>query len=356
MIDISTNDHLIGAEHVAGDADSKQISTTDNFNGFLWSLKIYATEIKDWLNEITTSVTCPNGCTVCPMGGCFGSLGECVSNCDLNQFLPDCESCPLECSDGCVRAENCSPCEDDECEICSGFGADQCTQCIDNASGTDDCECDPPFYFVIETHSCNECHPYCLVCTDTTNSSCSECRDGFFKQPGSSICLPQCPEGFTSVGKECTGTVDQVFCLTFDRIQYDWVVSDDITAIGGANANPSNDVSQVEASDPRPIFKRGLWFDGDDFLNVTGLVLNHSFTIRAWVRPSSDGNLLSVNQSIYTGVDSECWLNYNIIGASTQIKYSDGRTPYFALSGLGNSLALQDWQQVTAATSYREDN
>jgi hypothetical protein len=51
-----------------------------------------------------------------------------------------------------------------------------------------------------------------------------------------------------------------------------------------------------ETTHPRPAYERGLYFDGHDFLNLSGLALNTSFTLQFWVRPESisSGRFLTV--------------------------------------------------------------
>lgn len=54
--------------------------------------------------------------------------------------------------------------------------------------------------------------------------------------------------------------------------------------------------------DPSPIWRRGVWFDGsNDYQTVLGMVLNHSFTLRTWIKVYSAGTIFSINRTSPTG-------------------------------------------------------
>ena len=50
--------------------------------------------------------------------------------------------------------------------------------------------------------------------------------------------------------------------------------------------------------EPFVIDDRGLWFDGkDDMARFDGLILNHTFSIEAWIRPHGDGAIFGVGDA-----------------------------------------------------------
>lgn len=120
------------------------------------------------------------------------------------------------------------------------------------------------------------------MCTNDTVWECQECKDTFFLQRDGDLCTSHCPTGFTenSDSNTCEGDPELIFCLTFDRKQLDWIAEYGVSVQSGHNLGTAR-----EADDPIPIYKRGMWFDGDDdCMEITGLSLNPTFTLEAWVR------------------------------------------------------------------------
>ena len=74
---------------------------------------------------------------------------------------------------------------------------------------------------------------------------------------------------------------------------------------------PSEDLNQ-----PKPMYKRGIFFDGDDHMEFYWLVSNSSFTLEFWILPyldsMSDSSLLTVS------IDE---LVFSILSASPSIQY-----------------------------------
>ena len=86
-----------------------------------------------------------------------------------------------------------------------------------------------------------------------------------------------CPSGFKVEDMACTGNVNNVFCLAFDKNE-DSFFSNGIRFEGNA----------------QPTYHRGLWFDGDDaYLSSEELKLNTQFSVQLWVRASGNGPFFS---------------------------------------------------------------
>lgn len=50
--------------------------------------------------------------------------------------------------------------------------------------------------------------------------------------------------------------------------------------------------------EPFVIDDRGLWFDGkDDIARFSGLILHHTFSLEAWIRPHGDGAIFGVGEA-----------------------------------------------------------
>jgi hypothetical protein len=152
VIDEPNYEHFIGQEYSALDG---QLVVEGSYVGWMWSLQIWATPLTDVSFDITNSLECPNGCTVCPVGGCSEHAGKCLNNCDIDEYIDfdndnSCGECLETCPNGCVRPENCNLCSDDECLDCTGFQEDACETCIPNAEVIDgECQCTTPYFYVI---------------------------------------------------------------------------------------------------------------------------------------------------------------------------------------------------------------
>jgi hypothetical protein len=123
------------------------------------------------------------------------------------------------------------------------------------------------------------------VCTNGTNVGCTECTEGFFLQDGADICLNGCSNGFTSntVTHECDAdpAPTETACYTFDANIDNWT-------------SETNNVS-LNSFDITPVYERGLYFDGTDYMRFSSVMLHHTFSIEMWIRPDAPGVLFSSN-------------------------------------------------------------
>ncbi|MEE4247999.1 MAG: hypothetical protein V2I33_21615, partial [Kangiellaceae bacterium] len=69
------------------------------------------------------------------------------------------------------------------------------------------------------------------------------------------------------------------------------------------------EVEGTEVTDPLPIYKRGLYFDGTKMMTFQNLVFHNTFMLEIWVRPQANGNIFSLNQPVTTGENSENAVN-----------------------------------------------
>lgn len=103
----------------------------------------------------------------------------------------------------------------------------------------------------------------------------------------------------------------------------------------------------MEDSNPTPIFDRGLWFDGGDFLQMRNMFMHHTFTLRLWVRTTAGTTVFSVSQRDHTAVGMENWFTLTTGGSNgttPSITYSHGNDTQLSLTGANNDLPHLDWR------------
>lgn len=71
VIDLASYEHLLGMA-TRGVSGFKNYDTNTSYGGFLWSVKVWATAVANFGGEVTSSLTCNAGCTVCPNQNCLG--------------------------------------------------------------------------------------------------------------------------------------------------------------------------------------------------------------------------------------------------------------------------------------------
>ena len=196
LIDSYTYNHYIGAEYT-------NPALTNFYNGLMYEFKIYIVALEVIENLVANPDCGEDFCTNCPAStGCTNDeVAKCLIDCGFNQFHDgtSCGACPAECPEGCLRAENCRLCADEECVACDGF-YEECKECIANATLVDgDCACDPGYEYDRDLHECvSICGENCESCSDNENPDyCDKCKEGTYMIPGSQVCLTTCPTGYT---------------------------------------------------------------------------------------------------------------------------------------------------------------
>ncbi|MEE4247399.1 MAG: LamG-like jellyroll fold domain-containing protein [Kangiellaceae bacterium] len=65
------------------------------------------------------------------------------------------------------------------------------------------------------------------------------------------------------------------------------------------------------SANPAPVYDRGLYFDGDDYLTISNLILSTTYSISTWIRPdSTGGHVFAINGSELTFGLSDSKLTY----------------------------------------------
>ena len=249
-----------------------------------------------------------------------------LPNCGLD-FTADCGSCEIEdtdcqrcsegCSLGCIRTSDCNLCLDMLCTSCNSYaGACDSDGCISNAVSIEGvCECQPPFFYMADSNTCTTCPSGCASCTSLSacdacldgfyleimqclpcnencaqcsgSQNCENCEAGYYLRPGTAICLATCPSGFLATSGVCSE----------EQSDFTFVFSDKTINLtsGGVTLTPSN------TQPPKPMYARGIYFDGDDTLDLSGLVINAQFTLEYWIKMNVDRE--EVAHLLYIGSD-----------------------------------------------------
>jgi hypothetical protein len=103
--------------------------------------------------------------------------------------------------------------------------------------------------------------------------------------------------------------------------------------------------SPAAASTPIPIKDMGIYFDGNDNLEIEGIMLNVSFTIQLWVRIVTAGPLFSIHRDV-NGESSR--LLFKSQTTQTQL-LTDGFT-----SISSTSYALRKWTLLAVSASWSD--
>ena len=167
-------------------------------------------------NSTVCSQSCPTGYWADATTHTCAPCHEACSSC-TGPSKSQCESChpgyylqwnSTKCLKGCVApgywpdplTNLCATCSA-ECKSCSGPFNTQCTSCnsgffLQPHSTTCSYLCPAGYYPDSQVNVCYPCSTGCAVCTGGTNSVCSQCKRGYYFQPGSTQCSISCPSEY----------------------------------------------------------------------------------------------------------------------------------------------------------------
>ena len=263
-----------------GDANS-------GFIGFVWSIEIY--------NIYTIISYNTNEYCIYPL-----ETSDCLSDCLINQFPPNCSDCSNSCSNGCINSQSCSLCQEPLCTSCSEFGL--CNSCINGASvnSNNTCNCNNGAYlnannicehcYISGTNSSGALSKSCGSCYGPNYYQCLTCIDYLLEL----ICLDECPIGYQAGLNICAiinsgnNPIIQYLFTAINSVYFDNI--NQIPAICGKTGN--NLYPNLDDSDPIPSFQRGLYFTGNGSIlslnySSTTRLLGINFYISIWVNPYS---------------------------------------------------------------------
>lgn len=130
------------------------------------------------------------------------SFTECKV-CSGNQVVFE-GKCIDDCPSGFVKLdEQCVPCGDSNCVVCSSLNVNTCKECKDNLLlFNKKCveECPEGYFINIETNSCDKCDDTCKTCKNL--GECVECKFNLYFSEGTFHCEP-CIEPHIIVDSEC---------------------------------------------------------------------------------------------------------------------------------------------------------
>ena len=321
----------------------------------IYEICLYGIKIKDYTEYIEVD-KCNDGESE------TSPPNTCLIECDADQFRdPDtneCLDCRDDCTEGCMEASHCNVCTDPRCDDCPDWV--NCEQCIENAEFRPEplCFCKENFTYDNDSNTCSECHPWCQECHDADNLSCDVCAPGYYLQPGTTICLQNCPTGYENddENRTCIGTPPtEISCAKFDKVEcYDWDYNPEepteflVNYFGGASS-----VAR-EGDEPVAIYLRGLWFDGvDDFLTVTGpggFMLNVSFTIEVWIRLNNQNNFFtSYNYEMSAGQKLQ------FTGSGLKLQFID-RDAEETVEEDEGSLIEGQWMNIAVTAEWQQEH
>ena len=301
VYEIANTDSAIGARL---DSNGGSYQVTNYFNGFIYSLYYYGGTV---YNEATmngfvvSEASCNGVCSFCPSTNSNWCLWNCLPSEYYNWTDHQCQTCSSNCPvnhpnawDGCVRAENCALCYDNECETCDGFYSDStCTQCIaaasGNSNGTSNCSCPSGEYYSLDDHTCIACDSRCTTCTGPSNFECPTCASHTYQQPSSTFCYLFCATAWATSNyyDTCTGGTNIAIQVDFEEITQGWAPNWPILDSAGNGITFQQDTEDMRSL---AVKDRGHYFRGDDdywqiIETSNNFYFHHTFTIIAWVRP-----------------------------------------------------------------------
>ena len=125
--------------------------------------------------------------------GFYPSHAQCISNCEFSTFeiFNKCKNCQSTCKLGCRNENHCNLCQDQYCEVCSGFGVDECLTCntgFEFVNGIFSEICSLGQYLNYNSHKCERCKNICIACD--TFFKCTKCiSNSFLNQDNMCECI-----------------------------------------------------------------------------------------------------------------------------------------------------------------------
>ena len=144
--------------------------------------------------------------------------------------------------------------------------------------------------------------------------------------PNVNVCVETCPTGYTGQELSCIG----------GSIEIEFVFNDKSIALSSNDVNTH--VSGTPEKDPRPLWKRGMYFDGNDEIGIQNVQLNSVITLEFWIRPESDGKLLEIGPNYVEFGLTEYAPSYYLISLFTAVRFS--RTKWTHVAYIVNNYDL----------------
>ena len=230
----------------------------------------------------------------------------------------------------------CNMCYDYHCNECTHHQNDSCPGKCEGtyasncgAPNANKCCCsnnfnDYPLTRNDELYPC--CAPGCGICDEPLYyATCTECLTGTFKQPGTSfhVCFDTCPTGYSedSVNQLCNESA--TFVVYYDMTYITRPIANMETAYSAFGGLDGTGIGSNSAfTGPLPYYLRGSYFFTNAAIQIPALLVNHSFTIRLWIRfdaVSGTQTIFSIDRNNYSDNVANCENSLNIQAVSDKI-------------------------------------
>jgi hypothetical protein len=157
----------------------------------------------------------------------------------------------------------------------------------------------------------------------------------------------RCPSGYTEnvTNKTCDPITDFSACFYFTEKRTDWdSTQTSIKLVSGAGD-----------SEPLPVYRRGLYYDGDSYSTVTGLVLHHSFTLEFWVRIEGNGNIYSISRPDYSQTGSEDYFSIQAVDNAFEVHFRTAETTVALFRGdTKSTYVTAQWTNIAVCMQHTE--
>ena len=150
-----------------------------------------------------------------------------------------------------------------------------CDKCVDG-------------HFLYEK-KCIVCDEACTECYGEDFMSCTSCQAGYYLQVGLGICAKQCPTKMMGYYNACVPNNESI-SFTFNSSNY---------------SDKDGDIRLKNTGNLIFYYERGLFLDGEGYLDLKNLIMHHTFTIEFWVRLDSDGRLFDAEELLLKIEDSQ---------------------------------------------------
>lgn len=252
-----------------------------------------------------------NGMCVCQDGYTwnYGVCTKCnvtCANCDGNENL--CTSCLSNmllsssnciCNDGFYwDSAECRPCSS-PCKTCTANN--KCLSCIESTYLEDEnCLCDDGYYW--ETSMCKSCHNLCNKCFGDKVYECLKCR----KVSISSICVEQCPLGYTEFSGSCV-MGSEFLSLNYVFLNTTGIIVDTVNGVRALTGISESFYPDYDPYDPYVADGRGYYFNSSSITfpyQQSLVLLPLTFSIALWLNPYSLSSPLLYKESNSTPIFS----------------------------------------------------
>ncbi|CAG9326437.1 unnamed protein product [Blepharisma stoltei] len=262
--------------------------------GFLYSFQMWNVAINDFSYYLNDN-SCGTGLGITCLHAYTKSTYNDITSCG--------GSCSTDVTSGCARSVQCNQCYSTLCADCTGYGANYCTACVENASGwPGNCTCDQG-YLIDNLYQCKGCSTGCTYCNSQAFNNCTACFPTYYLIEG--VCnKDNCPSGYSK--NSVTNACDIANILPFSVDFQDLIVLNTIDSLN-IGSSSTNKYPNYDANDPWPAKNRGYYFSGTTAVSTT-FMFGPIFTITIWIKALQAGVVLekyTTAAKVLLGIDTD---------------------------------------------------